>query len=183
MFSTTTSAVLTRSSNIARPRGAFRLRVTPFLLEFSSRENHAASPRLSESAVRPCSPEGGSILTTSAPSHASICVALGPASYCVRSSTRIPSRAFAIEWPPIVEPIIEERPGFAGTLRTPGERGGPFRGPQFSAPRDRGGARVRRGTRGAPRLCRGAYRGAPRVRRGAPNAGGYAGHFVAPIFT
>src|SRR5206468_5106993 len=90
------SAVFAMSRNMSRPRSDFRLRVTPFLLEFSSRKNHASSPRLSESAVRPCSPEGGSILTTSAPSHASICVALGPASYCVKSSTRIPSRAFAI---------------------------------------------------------------------------------------
>src|SRR3981189_2999078 len=96
MFSTTTSAVLTRSSNIARPRGAFRFSVTPFLLEFSSRKNHASSPRLSESAVRPGSPVGGSILMTSAPSHASIWVQLGPASYWVRSRTRIPSRAWAM---------------------------------------------------------------------------------------
>src|SRR5438094_490585 len=96
MFSTTTSAVLTRASNIARPRGAFRFSVTPFLFEFSSRKNHASSPRLSESAVRPGSPPGASILMTSAPSHASICVQEGPASYCVRSSTRIPSRALGM---------------------------------------------------------------------------------------
>ena len=41
-------------------------------------KNQASSPRLSESAVRPGSPVGGSILMTSAPSHASICVQLGP---------------------------------------------------------------------------------------------------------
>ncbi len=96
MFSTTTSAVLTRSRNIARPRSDFRLRVTPFLHELSSRKNHASSPRLSDSAVRPGSPVGGSILMTSAPSHASIWVQLGPASYWVRSRTRIPSRALAM---------------------------------------------------------------------------------------
>src|SRR5207247_3162529 len=122
------------SRNMSRPRSDFRLSVTPFLLEFSSRKNHASSPRLSDSAVRPCSPEGGSILTTSAPSHASICVALGPASYCVKSRTRIPSRAFAIEWPPIVEPIIEARPGFAGTLRTLGGVGGHFGAPSSQHP-------------------------------------------------
>src|SRR5437870_9243417 len=92
------------SRNMSRPRSDLRLRVTPFLLEFSSRKNHASSPRLSESAVRPCSPEGGSILTTSAPSHASICVLLGPASYCVRSSTRIPSRAFCMASSPSAAP-------------------------------------------------------------------------------
>ena len=70
MFSTSTSAVLTRSRNMARPRSDFRLSVTPFLFELSSRKNHASSPRLSESAVRPGSPVGGSILMTSAPSHA-----------------------------------------------------------------------------------------------------------------
>src|SRR5436190_1086951 len=95
-FSTTTSAVFTMASNIARPRVASRFSVTPFLFEFSSRKNQASSPFLSESARRPASPPGGSILMTSAPSHASICVLLGPASYCVRSSTRIPSSAFGM---------------------------------------------------------------------------------------
>ncbi len=61
-------------------------------------KNQASSPRLSESAVRPGSPVGGSILMTSAPSHASICVQLGPASYCVRSRTRIPSSALGMGW-------------------------------------------------------------------------------------
>src|SRR6266481_5058144 len=101
MFSTTTSAVLTRASNIARPRGAFRFSVTPFLLEFSSRKNHASSPRLSESAVRPGSPPGASILMTSAPSHASIWVQEGPASYWVRSRTRMPSRALDMVSSPV----------------------------------------------------------------------------------
>src|SRR6266403_3674862 len=107
MFSTTTSAVLTRASNIARPRGAFRFSVTPFLLEFSSRKNHASSPRLSESAVRPGSPPGASILMTSAPSHASIWVQEGPASYWVRSRTRIPSRAFGMMGSPVDENVTD----------------------------------------------------------------------------
>src|SRR5437773_4421300 len=92
MFSTTTSAVFTRSSKIARPRADFRFSVTPFLLEFSRRKNQASSPRLSESAVRPGSPAGGSTLITSAPSHASICVQEGPASYWVRSKPAPPAR-------------------------------------------------------------------------------------------
>src|SRR5712691_7083415 len=95
-FSTTTSAFLAISRKSARPRSDLRLRVTPFLFELRSRKNQASSPRLSESALRPGSPVGGSILMTSAPSHASIWVALGPASYCVRSRTRIPSRALGI---------------------------------------------------------------------------------------
>src|SRR5262245_10157088 len=98
MFSTSTSAVFTRSRNIERPCSDLRFSVTPFLHEFSSRKNHASSPRLSESAVRPGSPVGGSILMTSAPSHASIWVQEGPASYWVRSRTRIPSRAWAMVW-------------------------------------------------------------------------------------
>src|SRR3989442_2112273 len=109
MFSTTTSAPFTISSNIARPRGDFRFRVTPFLQEFSSRRKHASSSRLSESAVRPGSPAGGSFLITSAPSHASICVQAGPASYWVRSRTRIPLSAFddmvtsAVLWERVTE--------------------------------------------------------------------------------
>src|SRR5688572_24358149 len=96
MFSTSTSAVLMSASNIARPRGVLRLSVTPFLFELRSRKNQASSPRLSESAVRPASPAGGSTLMTSAPSQASICVHDGPASYWVRSTTRIPASAFGI---------------------------------------------------------------------------------------
>src|SRR5260370_24520620 len=86
---------------MGRRRSDLRLSVTPFLPEFSSRKNHASSPRLSESAVRPGSPVGGSILMTSAPSHASIWVADGPASYLVRSRTRIPACAWAIVGAPL----------------------------------------------------------------------------------
>src|SRR5258705_9458459 len=96
MFSTRTSAVLIIVMNMERPRSDLRLSVTPFLPEFSSRKNHASSSRLSESAVGRGSPVGGSILMTSAPSHASIWVADGPASYWVRSRTRIPASAWAM---------------------------------------------------------------------------------------
>src|SRR2546425_9221165 len=95
-FSTTTSARPTMRSKRARPRSAFRSSVTLRLLALSKRKNHASVSGRSESARRPGSPPGGSILTTSAPSHASISVQLGPASYCVRSRTTIPSRALPI---------------------------------------------------------------------------------------
>src|SRR5207247_11478626 len=62
------------------------------------------------------------------------CVALLPTHQYVKSRTQIPSRAFAIEWPPIVEPIIEARPGFAGTLRTLGGVGGHFGAPSSQHP-------------------------------------------------
>src|SRR5215510_11817895 len=116
MFSTTTSDCFTSSSNMARPRGDLRLRVTPFLQEFSRRKNHASSPRLSESAVRPGSPVGGSILITSAPSHASIWVQLGPASYWVRSRTRIPSRALGMSLPPRLRGVGREAHGLGARL-------------------------------------------------------------------
>src|SRR5207244_3216963 len=90
-------------------------------LEFSSMKNHESSPRLSDSAVRPCSPDGGSILMTSAPSHPSIWVELGPASYWVRSSTRIPSSAFIFPHMGDARRAPQTprapRPGEAGTLR------------------------------------------------------------------
>src|SRR5215831_2533896 len=116
MFSTTTSDCFTSSSNMARPRGDFRLSVTPFLQEFSRRKNHASSPRLSLSAVRPGSPVGGSILITSAPSHASIWVQLGPASYWVRSRTRVPSRALGMGLPPRLRGVGREAHGLCARL-------------------------------------------------------------------
>src|SRR5499426_3932126 len=115
-FSTTTSAVFAISSNIARPRGLLRFSVTAFLHEFNRRKNHASSPRLSESAVRPGSPVGGSILITSAPSHASIWVQLGPASYWVRSRTRIPSRALGMSLPPRLRGVRREAHGLGARL-------------------------------------------------------------------
>src|SRR5438876_475836 len=95
-FSTTTSPRSTIRSKRARPRSAFRSSVTLRLLALSKRKNHASVSGRSESARRPGSPPGGSILMTSAPSHPSICAQLGPASYCVRSSTTIPSSALAM---------------------------------------------------------------------------------------
>src|SRR5438093_6395221 len=94
-----TSARSTIRVSSARPSGALRSSVTPFLLPFSSRKNQASMSGRSDSARRPASPPGGSILMTVAPSHPSIWAQLGPASYAVRSSTTIPSSALAISPP------------------------------------------------------------------------------------
>src|SRR6478609_8265227 len=48
---------------------------------------------------RPGSPRGGSTLTTSAPSHARYWQQDGPASYWVKSSTRMPSSAGIVHPP------------------------------------------------------------------------------------
>src|SRR2546427_4453376 len=93
-----TSAPPAIRARMARPSAALRSSVTLFLLPFSSRKNQASRSGRSDSARRPGSPPGGSILMTSAPSHASIWAQLGPASYCVRSSTTIPSSALAIRF-------------------------------------------------------------------------------------
>src|SRR5438309_3719944 len=95
-FSIRTSARSTIRLRMARPSGALRSRVTAFLLPFSIRKNQASSSVFSDTMRRPGSPPGGSILMTSAPSQPSICAQLGPASYCVRSSTTIPSSALAM---------------------------------------------------------------------------------------
>src|SRR5262245_12951663 len=96
-FSITTSAPLTSSVKISRPRGCFRLRVTAFLFAFRSTKKCESRSGRSESPRRAGSPVGGSILMTSAPSQASSSVQLGPASYCVRSRMRMPSSALGID--------------------------------------------------------------------------------------
>src|SRR5215467_15940220 len=70
-----------------------------FLFMFRRQKNEeSASGRSAAPPIprRAGSPAGGSTLITSAPSHPSVSQQLGPASYCVRSSTRIPSSALAI---------------------------------------------------------------------------------------
>src|SRR5262249_35208456 len=62
------------------------------LFALSMRKYGESWPGRSAEAPLPCSPRPGcSILITSAPSHASICVQAVPASNCVRSTTRTPS--------------------------------------------------------------------------------------------
>src|SRR6266850_658533 len=94
-FSMRTSARSTIRVRSVRPSGFLRSSVTPFLLPLSNRKNQASMSGCSDSARRPASPPGGSILMTVAPSHPSIWAQLGPASYAVRSSTTIPSSALA----------------------------------------------------------------------------------------
>src|SRR5258708_2825 len=100
-FSTMTSArfamFLTRSS----PRSDLRLTVMDFLLALNNRKYQESwfwlslGPDCRPNKERPASPPCGfSTLTTSAPSQARASVQDGPASNCVRSRTRTPSRQF-----------------------------------------------------------------------------------------
>src|SRR5512145_2600412 len=99
---------------MARPSGALRSSVTLFLLPFSIRKNQASRSGCSDSARRPGSPPGGSILMTSAPSHPNIWAQLGPASYCVRSSTTIPSSALAMRFSSIFLSGVRREPDGGG---------------------------------------------------------------------
>src|SRR6516225_458793 len=93
MFSTVTSAFFSNSLTISSPRGDFRLRVTDFLLALNWWKYQGSSSGLPGRSLRPGSPVFGfSILTTSAPSQARASVQDGPASNCVKSTTRTPSR-------------------------------------------------------------------------------------------
>src|SRR2546426_3854149 len=146
-----TAARSTTRARMARPSAALRSSVTLFLLPFSSRKNQASRSGRSDSARRPGSPPGGSILMTSAPSHASIWAQLGPASYCVRSSTTIPSSALAMWFPlqwgastgPPCPPLLGDAPAQPGrpsiSLRRPGASTGPQCPPLLGdAPAQRG---------------------------------------------
>src|SRR5580704_6792957 len=93
MFSIVTSAFFSSSLTIPRPRGDLRLRVTDFLLALNWWKYQGSSSGCPGRNLRPGSPVFGfSILTTSAPSQASASVQEGPASNCVKSTTRTPSR-------------------------------------------------------------------------------------------
>src|SRR5207247_184953 len=75
--------------------------VTLRLLALKTRKNIASSPGTSGRLRRDCSPPGGSILMTSAPSQPRNCVQVVPASNCVRSRIRMPvSARSAMAWPP-----------------------------------------------------------------------------------
>src|SRR6266446_3217516 len=97
-FSATISASRISRRAISLPSSVRRLTTVLRLLLFSSRKKKLS--RLGLSAFhsrRARSPWGGrSILITSAPSHASIWVQEGPAWSCVKSITRMPSRAWLI---------------------------------------------------------------------------------------
>src|SRR5207247_6510746 len=92
-FSTKTSARRARSLTRASPRSDLRFAVTDFLLALNSKKYQESRPGAPRNDFRPGSPPFGfSTLTTSAPSQASASVHEGPASNCVRSSTRTPAR-------------------------------------------------------------------------------------------
>src|SRR5215470_5953832 len=93
MFSTVTSAFFSISLTISSPRGDLRLSVIDFLLALNWWKYQGSLSGLPGANRRPGSPVFGfSILTTSAPSQASASVQEGPASNCVKSTTRTPSR-------------------------------------------------------------------------------------------
>src|SRR5262249_58165931 len=80
----------------------FRFSVTLRLLALSNIKYQLSSPGFSPPRRRPWSPlVGSSTLMTSAPIHASISVHDGPASNCVRSSTRTPASALSMATPPL----------------------------------------------------------------------------------
>src|ERR1043165_3158045 len=93
MFSIAMSAFFSISLTSASPRGDLRSTVSDFLLALNMWKYHGSSGALPGSTRRAGSPVFGfSILTTSAPSHASASVQDGPASNWVKSTTRIPAR-------------------------------------------------------------------------------------------
>src|SRR5882672_6440074 len=93
MFSTVTSAFFSNSRTISSPRGDFRFKEIDFLLALNWWKYHGSLSGLPGASRRPGSPSPGfSILTTSAPSHASDSVQDGPASNWVKSTTLMPSR-------------------------------------------------------------------------------------------
>src|SRR5215471_3158256 len=93
MFSTVTSAFFRSSLTSSRPLGDLRLIAIDRLLALNMWKYHGSSSGLPGRNRRPGSPVFGfSIFTTSAPSQASASVHEGPASNCVKSTTRTPSR-------------------------------------------------------------------------------------------
>src|ERR1700730_15582330 len=93
MFSIVMSAFFSSALTISSPRGDLRSRVTDFLLALNWWKYQGSSSGWPGRRRLPGSPVFGfSILTTSAPTQASVWVQDGPASNCVKSTTRTPSR-------------------------------------------------------------------------------------------
>src|SRR5438067_9456660 len=121
-FSATTSHSLISRRAISLPSSVLRSMTVLRLLLFKSRKKKLSTFGLSEfHSLRARSPFGGrSILITSAPSQASICVQEGPAWSCVKSMTRMPSNAWLIcgSLPELPSPAItapNRVPAKAGT--------------------------------------------------------------------
>src|SRR5262245_41684686 len=93
MFSTVTSACASIVLTISSPRGDLRSTVTDLLFALNMWKYHGSSSGLPGRSRRPGSPVFGfSILTTSAPSHASASVQDVPASNWVKSTILTPAR-------------------------------------------------------------------------------------------
>src|SRR5688500_13670211 len=87
--------------------------VTLRLLALKTRKNIASRPGTSGRLRRDCSPPGGSILTTSAPSQPRNCVHVVPASNWVRSRILIPLRARSVFMASSIAHVTETRAGCA----------------------------------------------------------------------
>src|SRR4051812_17384893 len=96
-FSTRTSHFLTSASRIAFPFGFLPSTVIERLFALSIVKYRLSTPGMSRNWPRVTSPSPArSTLTTSAPSHASSCVHVGPDCTCVKSRMRTPSSALPI---------------------------------------------------------------------------------------
>src|SRR5687767_1482000 len=111
-FSTTTSARSTILRKSARASGCLRSSVTLRLLALNTRKNIASRPGISGRFRRDCSPPGGSIFSTSAPSQPRNCVQVVPASNWVRSRMRMPLSARSV-----MAPVLRRVGGEAHGLR------------------------------------------------------------------
>src|SRR5215470_387639 len=99
-FSTSTSQCLTSFSRTSLPFGFFASTVIERLLWLSIVKYRLSTFGMSRSCPRVISPSPArSTLITSAPSHASSCVHVGPDCTCVKSRMRTPSNALPITFP------------------------------------------------------------------------------------
>src|SRR6476661_8337133 len=85
-----------RRTNASRPAAVFRLSTTLRLPRLTALKL-GLSPATAPGIWRVESPDGGSILITSAPRSASSIAQNGPAITCVTSRTRIPASAAAVD--------------------------------------------------------------------------------------
>src|SRR5205807_9994770 len=116
------------ASGIALPFGFFASQVIERLFALSIVKYRLSTPGMSRSWPRVTSPSPArSILITSAPSHASSWVQVGPDCTCVKSRTRTPSSALPA-WPqglldgrvaPLPFAFAERLVGFAGRVLRP----------------------------------------------------------------
>src|SRR5712664_68978 len=92
-FSITMSDFFSRSTNTVLPSALFMFTTIERLLQLSIVKYRLSAFGTSRSCPRVASPCGGSSLMTSAPSHASSCVQVGPACTWLMSRMRIPLSA------------------------------------------------------------------------------------------